>query len=208
MKFRNSKVKISRVVLVIACVLIFSIAVIGTMAWLIDETDTIVNKFVKSDVDVDLEESDEDNTYEMIPGWAVSKDPTVTISKDSQDCWVFVKLEKSPNYDEYLVHNVDTSVWSQGNGTDIPSDVYYRKVTDDLKDIPLSILAAGSCEFNSVTYTWEANQVLVKPTVTKDMMDKLTDSTYPTLSVSSKVVQLMKNSDTEFTAEEAWLIAG
>ena len=207
MKFRNSRLQLKTLVLVVACALVFSAAVIGPMAWLIDETDTIVNRFVTSDVDIDLDESDEDSTYEMIPGWAISKDPVVTVSADSQDCWVFVKLEKSANYDDYLVHNVDTSVWSQGNGIDIPSDVYYRKVTDDLKDTPLYILAAGSYEFDSVTYTWEANQVLVKPSVTKTMMDELTDSTYPTLSVSSKVVQLMKNAVTEFTAEEAWAIA-
>lgn len=198
---------IRNVVIVLAVVAVCSAAVLGTMAWLVDTSETVVNKFINTDIDVDVEETSGD-TYEMIPGWNLTKDPKVTVNADSVDCWVFVKLEKSANYDSYLIHSVDSS-WTQGDGTSIPSDVYYRKVTDanGLKGETLSVLCAGSIEIGSVTYTWEADEVLVLPTVTKDMMNFLTESTYPTLSVSSKVVQLMKNETTEFTAEEAWALA-
>lgn len=197
---------IRNIVIVLAVAAICSAAVLGTMAWLVDSSETVVNKFINSDIDVDVDESTGD-TYEMIPGWNLSKDPKVTVNADSVDCWVFVKLEKSAKYDEYLIHSVD-SAWTQGDGTSIPADVYYRKVTDEngLKGQTLGVLAAGSVEIDSVTYTWGADELLVLPTVTKDMMDSLTEDTYPTLSVSSKVVQLMKNATTEFTAEEAWAL--
>lgn len=207
MKFRNSSLKLKSLVLVVSCLLIFTMAVAGTLAWLISDTNTLTNYFTDTDVDIELEESG-DQYYDMIPGWNLSKDPTVTVPETSVDCWVFVKLEKSSNYDLYLIHNVDTTVWTQGDGTNVPADVYYRKVTDanGLKGQKLSILAAGSLTYDSVTYTWGANEVLVRPTVTKAMMNSLTGDTYPTLTVSSKAVQLMKNSTTEFTAAEAWAL--
>ncbi len=198
---------VRNIVIVLAVVAICSAAVLGTMAWLVDTSETVVNKFINTDIEVEVEESTGD-TYEMIPGWNLTKDPKVTVGEDSVDCWVFVKLEKSDNYDNYLIHSVD-SAWTQGDGTSIPADVYYCKVTDDsgLKGQTLSVLAAGSMEFDSVTYTWGADEVLVRPDVTKAMMDSLTEANYPTLSVSSKVVQLMKDETTEFTAAEAWALA-
>ena len=198
---------VRNIVIVLAVVAICSAAVLGTMAWLIDSSETVVNKFINTDIDVEVEESTGDE-YEMIPGWNLSKDPKVTVNADSVDCWVFVKLEKSANYDQFLIHSVD-SAWTQGDGTNIPADVYYRQVTDanGFKGQTLSVLAAGSIEVDSVTYTWGADEVLVRPDVTKAMMDSLTENTYPTLSVSSKVVQLMKNETDEFTAAEAWALA-
>ncbi len=193
--------------IVIACLLIACVAVTGTLAWLVAESDELKNTFVPTDIEVEVDETDEDQTFDMVPGWNISKDPTVTVTEGSQDCWVFVKLEKSANYDYFLVHAVD-SAWTQGNGTEIPADVYYLKVTDEsgLKGQPLSVLCAGEMEFNSVTYTWGVNELLVRPDVTKDMMNFLTEDNYPTLTVSSKAVQLMKSADTEFTAAEAWAI--
>ena len=198
---------VRNIVIVLAVVAICSAAVLGTMAWLVDSSETVVNKFINPDIDVEVEESTGDE-YEMIPGWNLSKDPKVTVNADSVDCWVFVKLEKSANYDQFLIHRVD-SAWTQGDGTNIPADVYYRQVTDanGFKGQTLSVLAAGSIEVDSVTYTWGADEVLVRPDVTKGMMDSLTENTYPTLSVSSKVVQLMKNETDEFTAAEAWALA-
>lgn len=199
---------VKRISIIAACFVIVCVAVSGTLAWLIAETGELKNTFVSTDIEIDVEESDEDGIFDMVPGWNITKDPIVTVTEGSEDCWVFVKLEKSANYDDFLVHAVD-SAWTQGNGTDIPADVYYLKVTDEngLKGQPLSVLCAGEMVFGSVTYTWGANELLVRPDVTKNMMNSLTEDTYPTLTVSSKAVQLMKSADTEFTAAEAWAIA-
>lgn len=186
----------------LAVVLIAIFAVSGTMAWLTHETSEIKNTFTSTDVDGGLEETSEDGIFEMIPGWTISKDPKVTVSDTSEDCWVFVTLAKSDNFDSFISYAV-ASGWEE-----VEAGVYGQKVTDanGLKGTEMIVLGSGSETFDGVEYTWADNEVLVKPTVTKDMMNSLTDVTYPSLTVKAYFVQLMKNSTTEFTAAEAWAL--
>ena len=48
------------------------------------------------------------------------------------------------------------------------------------------------------------DQVLVSEDVTKEMMKALTDETKPTLTFKAYAVQLYKDNNTQFSAEEAW----
>lgn len=73
----------------------------GTVAWLIDQTNPVVNTFTYGDVNIDLDESDtglddddseDTNDYEMVPGEVITKDPKVTVFTDSKACWLYVKL--------------------------------------------------------------------------------------------------------------------
>ena len=76
------------IVLFLAFALAFGVAVGGTVAWLMAESETVVNTFTYGDIDIKLEESDthEDNdddpntnTYEMMPGKTITKDPVVSV---------------------------------------------------------------------------------------------------------------------------------
>ncbi|MBO5301957.1 MAG: hypothetical protein J6A81_07070, partial [Peptococcaceae bacterium] len=75
-----------RIALVVAITLLLGCAIGGTMAWLIDDTDPVVNTFTSSDVEITLDESDVDNStddkdrdtsnsYKMVPGATITKDP-------------------------------------------------------------------------------------------------------------------------------------
>ena len=95
------------VALVLAIVLICAAAVVGTIAYLNSTTDTATNTFTIGDVKITLDEAKVDeygvpvtpekrvtaNEYKLIPGHTYTKDPTIHVDKDSENCYVFVKVE-------------------------------------------------------------------------------------------------------------------
>ena len=175
--------------LVLALAMIVVCVVGGTLAWLIDKTDPVKNTFTTSDVDITLTETT--TNYQMIPGYTIAKDPKVTVLAGSEDCYLFVKVEKSTNFDTFMTYTMADG-WTQGDGTNIPSNVYYRVVETSTADQPFYVLAG--------------NQVTVKDTVTKADMNalKADDAIQPTLTFTAYACQYMKNNTDSFTAAEAW----
>lgn len=180
-------------------------AVCGSMAWLMDTTAPVTNTFTASKVEVKLEETT--SGYKMIPGWTIAKDPKVTVAADSEDCYVFIEVDESEGFDDYMAYAIDTTIWTAGTGTGgdgIPTNVYYRKVMKSDTTKTFGILAGGSYTMTGVgTFTWAANQVLVLPTVTEAMMEAA-ETNQPTLKFKAHAVQLYKSNNAEFTAAEAW----
>ena len=181
---KTNKTKVLAVVL--ALVLLVGGAIGGTLAWLTDKTEDVVNVFTESDVDITLTENT-GNSYKMVPGATITKDPVVTVLANSEACWVFVKIEKSTDkaFDDYMTFTVAEG-W-----TALPTDstVYYRAV-------PAS---AANQDFNVI----KDNTVTVKDTVTKGMMDALNAANYPKLTFTAYAIQQAKGEGT-FTAEQAW----
>ena len=76
-------------------------SVLGTMAYL-TSSDEVVNTFTVGKVAITLDEQDVDNpegdrvqenAYKLMPGSTYTKDPTVHVDADSEDCYLFVKVE-------------------------------------------------------------------------------------------------------------------
>lgn len=171
--------------LLAALVLVVGCVIGGTLAWLTAESDEMVNTFTNSDINITLTETTGEN-YKMVPGCTIQKDPKVTVTKGSEECYLFVKLEKSGNFDDFLTYKMADD-WTKL--TDV-GDVYYRDVRENGIDTPYSVL--------------KDDQVSVKDDVTKEMMNGLTKESYPKLTVTAYASQLYKNGDEEFTAIEAW----
>lgn len=171
--------------MVLALVLLAVCAVSGTLAWLTAKSDVVINTFTTSDIKVELKETT-GTEYKMIPGYTIGKDPKATVLEGSEECYLFVKLEKSSNFDAFLTYEMAEG-W-----TLVPSEtnVYFRKVLTADIGTAYSVLAN--------------DQVTVKGEVTKAMMDGLTTETLPKLTVTAYASQLHKNATTEFTAAEAW----
>ena len=187
--------------LVLALAMIVVCVVGGTLAWLTDKTAPVTNTFTYGDINIKLAETT-GTSYKMIPGYTIDKDPKVTVKAGSEKCYLFVKVEKSTNFDNYMNYAIDNA-W-----TELESGVYYIKIdTEAEKNVAYNVLGAGSETYSNVEYTWSDNQVLVKPTVTKTMLNALTADTQPTLTFTAYAVQLNKNNTTEFTAAEAWALA-
>lgn len=170
--------------MVLALVLLAVCAVSGTLAWLTAKSDTVTNTFTTSDIKVELTETNE--TYKMVPGYDIHKDPKAKVLAGSEECYLFVKLDKSTNFDTFLTYEMAEG-W-----TLVPSEtnVYFRKVLTADIGTAYSVLAN--------------DQVTVKGEVTKAMMDGLTTETLPKLTVTAYASQLYKSAGVEFTAAEAW----
>lgn len=202
MKGKYSRKHTKSLALVLSLMLVIGCVAGGTLAWLNAKTDEVKNTFSTSDIGVTLEETT--NTYKMIPGWTINKDPKATVTSGSEDCYLFVKVEKSDNFDTYMDMAIDAQ-WTALDATNNPG-VYYIKIDEDTeKNVAYNVLGEGKATYNEVEYTWADNQVLVKPTVTEKMMDEANPQ--PTLTFTAYAVQLMKNNTTEFTAAEAWELA-
>lgn len=175
--------------LVLALAMIVVCVVGGTLAWLIATTPEVKNTFTTSNVDITLTETT--TNYQMIPGYTIDKNPTVTVKAGSEDCYLFVKVEKSSNFDSFMTYTIADG-WTALTGVD---GVYYRVVNASTTDQAFDVL--------------KDNQVTVKDTVTKADMNalKADGAIQPTLTFTAYAVQLNKNNTTEFTAAEAWALA-
>ena len=162
----------------------------ATIAYLFVDTDPVVNTFSPSNIGLTLIETT-GNDYKMIPGETISKDPKVTVTNDV-DCYVFVKVDKSNNFDTYMTYKIADG-WTQGDGTNIPSNVYYRTV--------------GAADATKAFDVLSDNKVTVPNTVTKDDMNVLYDddgnvitANKPTLTFTAYAIQTAGFDD----AADAW----
>lgn len=169
--------------LLLACCLTIGVAAGGTLAWLTATSDAVTNTFTTSDINVELKETKTD--FKMIPGYTIDKDPKATVGSGSEECWLFVKLEKSTNFDSYLTYEMADG-WTLVAGQ---TNVYARKVESANIGTAYSVL--------------KNDQVTVKGEVTKAMMETA-KTTQPTLTVTAYASQLHKNASEDFTAAQAW----
>ncbi len=177
------------VALLLALVLLVGGVIGGTLAWLTANTTGVTNTFTTSDIDITLAETT--TQYKMIPGYTIAKDPKVTVKAGSEKCYLFVKLEKSSNFDNFMTYEVADG-WTQlkdAANQDVEG-VFWRVVDTADMGTAFSVL--------------KDDQVSVKGTVTKAMMNALTQNTYPTLTVTAYASQYMKNNTESFTELEAW----
>ena len=170
----------------------------GTVAWLVSKTEPVVNTFTYGDINITLEETDPegnddptDNTFTMVPGKTIDKDPVITVLAGSEACWLFVKIDESANLDEFIEYTVAEG-WIALDETNHPG-VYYREVAAVTQDTAFDVL--------------KDNQVAVKGDVTKEMLNNLTEATYPTLTFTAYAVQSDGDVDAIDSAAEAWDIA-
>ena len=119
------------IALVLVCVLVFGVAVGGTLAYLMQKTETVTNTFTTSDVSIKLTENGEEITssvsksFKMVPGVPIDKNVDVTALKNSEACYLFVKIEESANFSAYFDTYTVNSAWTKVEGTE---NVYYCKV--------------------------------------------------------------------------------
>lgn len=154
-----------------AAVLALSLGAFGTIAWLTDTTDPVQNVFTVGNVKIDLTETTTD--YKMVPGADIAKDPLVTVKANSEDAWVFVKVEQSAGFENYLSYAVDQG-WTVLAGE---PGVFWREVSANATDQTFPVLLG--------------NKATVLDGVTNDMMDAISNGTVqaPTLTFTAYAIQ-------------------
>lgn len=199
----TSMLSIKSISLVLALVLMVGCVAGGTVAWLMTQTQAVVNTFTYGDINITLKETDtllddtrDDNTndYKMIPGETITKDPTITVEANSEACWLYVELKKSSNFDYFMTYEMD-SKWTALPGVD---GVYFCKMDATTADTTVSVL--------------KDNKVSVKTSITKEDLNALDPDgktpTYPNLTVTAYAVQYsgfnpeVSEGATESTAEQ------
>ena len=221
---KNNSKKLTVVLLSVILVLCCTIG--GTLAWLKDSTETVTNTFTVGNIDIELDESKlnddgtlntanrvKENSYKMVPGVVVNKDPKVTVKANSEACWVFIEVTEEigitgKTVSNYLSYTVDNTVWTKVDGE---TNVYYATVnaTD----------AKAGKELNIIT----DKKVTVNSTVTKEMMDAFDvdkngtlseeeQKAFPTLKFVAYAIQsdyLTQDGETTVITEaaDAWALA-
>lgn len=141
------------------CVALAVLTVAGTTLAYLTSKDEVTNTFTVGNVAITLDEAKvnpdgslvykentttpvdrvDNNSYKLMPGHKYIKDPTVHVDKDSEDCYLFVKVDNGlADYEAATVENGYTKIADQitANGwtalTGV-TGVYYRDypATDD-----------------------------------------------------------------------------
>ena len=180
-KMRNRRIVLTALLVV----LVAALSIGGTIAWLTATTSPVTNTFTTSDINIALAES-ENLDLKMIPGYTINKDPKVTVTAGSEPCYLFVKVEESTNFDNFMTYEI-ASGWTQLDGV---SGVYYREVNSNTSEQVFDVI--------------KDNKVTVKDTVTKAEMNDLTDATRPKLTFTAYATQLYKTNNTKFSVADAW----
>lgn len=175
-----------------ACMLVLGSAAGGTIAWLIGESRPVVNTFSYGHIAVNVTETDTNdgddnpltNHYHMTPGGAITKDPVVTIAAGSEDAWLFVEMDQSANFGDFMTYAMD-GAWTPLEG--VPN-VYWLESRQADIDQHFPVLLDDT--------------VHVRPEVTSAMLSAMTAS--PTLTVTAYAVQRQEID----TALEAWGLIG
>lgn len=175
----------------LALVLVAGCAVGGTIAWLTATTEPVVNTFTYGKIKIDLAETT-GTEYKIIPGVNISKDPKVTVKADSEACWLFVKVAEEGTFVTDKVTYSIANGWTKGDGTDIPTNVYYRSVSASDGNQDIYVLAGDETYHNGV--------VTVSEGLTKAEVNSVTEENQPKLIFTAYAVQ----KDGINTAAEAW----
>ncbi|MDD6320000.1 MAG: SipW-dependent-type signal peptide-containing protein [Oscillospiraceae bacterium] len=121
--------------LMMAAVLLVSATIFGTMAYL-TSTDEVTNTFTVGKVDIELDETDvkidgtkdsddrvKSNDYHLLPGHEYIKDPTVHVKADSENSYIFVKVENG-------IADIEAA-----NGTKMKDgSTEYKQIKDQIKE--------------------------------------------------------------------------
>ena len=170
--------------MILAVVLIVGISVGGTLAWLTATTDTVTNTFTVGDINITLAETT-GNTYKFVPGDKLAKDPKVTVTGGSEDCYLFVRITEKNNTVPDSTTDEKVINWAVASGWTAVADhdgYWYREVSSKETDQAYAVLTDGIADDG------KDGSVSVSTLVTKDMVDTL-NTNRPQIVVTAAAVQ-------------------
>lgn len=178
-----------RILLVLCLMLVVMVgSIAGTVAWLTDKTDNVVNTFTVGDINITLTETwntdtNNDNVNDawkgkVVPGVDLSKDPKVTVKTNSEPCWVFVQVTENnwPTIqDTDGNRKINYEIADGWTALENTSGVYYRAVDS---------IPTGDTEFAVL----KNNKVTVSSGLTKSEVSTLTNKDF-TLTFKAYAIQ-------------------
>lgn len=132
--------------LALCAVLLVAATVMGTMAYLTAKA-TVTNTFTMGNVAMTMDEAKVDlngvvitgseagrgnsNTYKLMPGHAYTKDPTVHVAANSENSWIFVKVDNQiSDFESKATDYVNIAAQIEAKGwKKLETGVYYKEYT-------------------------------------------------------------------------------
>lgn len=162
--------------LVVAVTLVVGVAIGGTVAYIVNKSNTITNTFTVGDVKLELTETDSpsgstgSHIYEMTPKAKITKDAKITIKQGSVAHWLFVKIDSSDSLSNFIEYKVSNG-WEQ---LDSNSGVYYQKrEAQTTGDVSLSVFQDDQVETKNFT---------------RDQIDAI-NNVNPTMTITAYAIQ-------------------
>lgn len=185
------------VAVLMAVMMLIGVASGATIAWLATKTDGLTNTFTVGNINIKLEET-VDTDFHVVPGDKMAKDPVVTVIKDSEDAYVFLRMVVDNNDFDSVTKLIN---WTMADGwtyiknmetaevdttkTDFTTDgtyYFYRPYTTTDKDVPYYAIAGeGDKDMKN-------GFVTVNTGITKEMVDHA-DWEAPTIAFKAAAVQ-------------------
>ena len=160
----NRTVSIKIAALIAAIVLVIGCTAGGTVAWLVSKPKPIVNVFTVGNINAELTEEakTKTETFKIVPGVDITKDPVATVTANSEDCYLFVQLtEKNwPAFTEAdnTTRKVEYKIAQGWN--ELEDGVYYRVVTkSDTEDQSYPVLQDNKVTVSNTLTKEEANEM-------------------------------------------------
>lgn len=136
-----------KIILLAILLICFVAGIYGTYAYL-TASETKESTFVIGDIQLTLDETKTDaygvptgesarvlqNNYILVPAYRYTKDPTVHLQANSEDCWLFAYIEnglESIEGEETVSEQLIENKWNKLNGVD---NVYYRHHSTSKQD--------------------------------------------------------------------------
>lgn len=205
-KFRNKSTGFKIMTLALSVVLVVVASVAGTLAWLGAESGAVENTFTSAELFATpntqftlwehqaVENADgtytlndvevKGNTYEILPGVAIPKDPTVDVVELEEHAYLYIQVTN--HLPDGLSYAIDTNNWGLLDGY---SDVYvFKGEYDTGKAVSNNIIPAT----DGAKISFTAN-ILDKQTISVLSTYNGTADTGLTLSFTAYMVQATGN---------------
>jgi len=206
------------VVLALALVLLLGCGIGGTIAFLMDTSNTVTNTFTVGDIAIELKEhelneagtgltdteTEQEDSYKIVPGTNQPKDPFVRFTEESEACWLFVKVEEKNNATvgnmKYVTYGVDLNIWTPLAGH---TGIYYIDLTAGVvpDESKYDILADDQVHYVD-GLTKEMIAALDKNTEGQEGYGTIEKDEMPQLIFTAYAVQ----KEAATNAEEAWAL--
>lgn len=145
--------KLRKALLALCCAIaLVAISVGATLAYLIS-ADTVTNTFTVGNVNITLDELDVDdsdndndrtdrdkaNTYKLFPGKSYTKDPTVHVAANSENSWIFVKVDNQ--IADIIDGDLETQIITTNEWTKLSAGLYYKEYTSNTDETDLVVFS-------------------------------------------------------------------
>ncbi|MBE6925389.1 MAG: hypothetical protein E7461_00965 [Ruminococcaceae bacterium] len=150
-----------------------------TIAFLVASSRPVINTFTIGDIQLTLTETTGES-YNLVPGTTVDKDPQLIVKAGSDACWLFFVIDASSDLGNYVTY-APAAGWKPVPGI---KNAYYRQVEKSNEDVAFSLL--------------QGDVIHVKDTVTEEQLSAI--KTAPALAFTGYAVQKVELA----TVEEAW----